>query len=193
MTNPKSAHFTKHDDKQVVVTETETKVEATGESCGTSRRRRRSRSPRSRRTSVPADPGCRSPVAPVTPAPVDAGTVRVRRRRASNAAPTQSAGGVLGANATIVKPKPAGGVLGTVANVAGSTLPFTGFPVWVALLVALGLIAAGLTAWRRGSAADAHLASPQQGERRRAAERPPFACELRFGNRLQPAEARLQS
>jgi hypothetical protein len=44
-------------------------------------------------------------------------------------------------------------VLGTVANVSGSTLPFTGFPVWVVLLVALGLIAAGLTAWRRGAPA----------------------------------------
>jgi hypothetical protein len=83
--------------------------------------------------------------APVTPAPATQGT--------SNVAPTQNAGGVLGANATIVKPKPAGGVLGTVANVSGSTLPFTGFPVWVVLLVALGLIAAGLTAWRRGAPA----------------------------------------
>ena len=36
MTNPNSAHFTKHGDKQVVVTQTETKVEATGEGCGTS-------------------------------------------------------------------------------------------------------------------------------------------------------------
>ena len=58
---------------------------------------------------------------------------------------------MLGANATITKSKPAGGVLGSVANVAGGTLPFTGFPVWVALLIALALIAAGLMVWRRGS------------------------------------------
>jgi hypothetical protein len=81
--------------------------------------------------------------APVAPAPITSSAV--------NAAPTQNAGGVLGANATIVKPKPAGGVLGTVSNVSGATLPFTGFPVWVAFLVGLGLIAAGLMAWRRGS------------------------------------------
>jgi hypothetical protein len=81
--------------------------------------------------------------APVAPAPITSSAV--------NAAPTQNAGGVLGANATIVKPKPAGSVLGTVSNVSGATLPFTGFPVWVAFLVGLGLIAAGLMAWRRGS------------------------------------------
>jgi hypothetical protein len=97
--------------------------------------------------SVASAPVAPAPVvpAPVTPAPATQGT--------SNVAPTQNAGGVLGANATIVKPKPAGGVLGTVSNVSGSTLPFTGFPVWVVLLVALGLIAAGLTAWRRGAPA----------------------------------------
>jgi hypothetical protein len=81
--------------------------------------------------------------APVAPAPITSSAV--------NAAPTQNAGGVLGANATIVKPKPAGSVLGTVSNVSGATLPFTGFPVWVAFLVGLGLIAAGLMTWRRGS------------------------------------------
>ena len=43
------------------------------------------------------------------------------------------------------------GVLGTVAKVSGSTLPFTGFPLWVALVVALGLIGTGLSLRRRGS------------------------------------------
>jgi hypothetical protein len=71
---------------------------------------------------------------------------------------TQSAGGVLGTSKTIAKPKPAGGVLGTVSNntvsnVAGQTLPFTGFPIWVAMLVALGLIAAGLVLRRRAAVA----------------------------------------
>ena len=59
--------------------------------------------------------------------------------------PSQNAGGVLGTSATIVKPKATGGVLGAVASPAGSTLPFTGFPVWVALLIGLGLVATGLT------------------------------------------------
>ena len=52
MTNSKSAHFTKHDDKKVVETKTETKVEATGETCGTSQ------------PTTPVTP------TPVTPAPV---------------------------------------------------------------------------------------------------------------------------
>jgi hypothetical protein len=98
-------------------------------------------------TQVAQAPVASAPVAPapapVAPAPITSSAV--------NAAPTQNAGGVLGANATIVKPKPAGSVLGTVSNVSGATLPFTGFPVWVAFLVGLGLIAAGLMTWRRGS------------------------------------------
>jgi hypothetical protein len=40
-------------------------------------------------------------------------------------------------------------VLGTVTHVAGSTLPFTGFPVWLAVLIALGLIGLGLGLRRR--------------------------------------------
>ena len=145
MTNPKSAHFTKHDDSKVVATVTDTKVEATGEVCGTTQ---------------PTTPV--TPVTPVTPAPftppvvvapVTSGSVNTApaTQSSSNAAPTQSAGGVLGANATIHKSKPAGGVLGSVANVAGGTLPFTGFPVWVALLLALALIGTGLMVWRRGN------------------------------------------
>jgi hypothetical protein len=69
---------------------------------------------------------------------------------------TQSAssapqGGVLGATANLSSPKPhRGGVLGTAANVAGSSLPFTGFPLWIAVLIAVALIAAGLTLRGRG-------------------------------------------
>ena len=161
MTNSKSAHFTKHDDKKVVETKTETKVEATGETCGTSQ-------PTTPVTPTPVTPAPVTPApvtpapvtpAPVTPAPVTPAPVRRLRSRPAaanaqgspNTSPSQNASGVLGANATIVKPKPAGGVLGSVANVAGGTLPFTGFPVWVALLLALALIAAGLMVWRRGS------------------------------------------
>jgi hypothetical protein len=71
---------------------------------------------------------------------------------------TQSAasapqGGVLGANTTLNAPKPQrGGVLGAVTNVAGSTLPFTGFPLWIAVLLAVVLIAAGLMLRGRGTA-----------------------------------------
>ena len=36
-----------------------------------------------------------------------------------------------------------------MTHVAGSTLPFTGFPVWLALLVAVSLILAGIALRRR--------------------------------------------
>jgi hypothetical protein len=42
-------------------------------------------------------------------------------------------------------------VLGTVTKVNGGTLPFTGFPLWLAALVGLGLIGGGLAL--RGRAA----------------------------------------
>ena len=64
---------------------------------------------------------------------------------------TQSTGGVLGAETSLASPKKPshGGVLGTVTNVAGTTLPFTGFPVWLAVLVAIALILAGIALRRR--------------------------------------------
>jgi hypothetical protein len=173
MTNPKSAHFTKHDDKKVVATTSETKVEATGETCGSSQPTTPvtpspvAPAPVTPAPVIPAPvapapvtpapvapaPVTPAPVSPVTPAPVTPaqGTAGAATQGSSNASPSQNASGVLGANATITKSKPAGGVLGSVANVAGGTLPFTGFPVWVALLLALALIAAGLMVWRRGS------------------------------------------
>jgi hypothetical protein len=43
-------------------------------------------------------------------------------------------------------------VLGTASNVAGASLPFTGFPVWMAALIGLGLVAAGVVFRRRGAA-----------------------------------------
>ncbi len=82
--------------------------------------------------------------APVTPAPIVA----------SNAQPaTQSQGQVLGAMTHLSKPNsPArGGVLGAVGNIAGGTLPFTGFPVWLALIVAFCFLGAGLLLRRGGS------------------------------------------
>jgi hypothetical protein len=74
--------------------------------------------------------------------------------QSSTAAPVtkKAAGGVLGVQTTLASPKPArGGVLGTVTNIAGSSLPFTGFPIWLAVMVAVALILAGLALRRRGS------------------------------------------
>ena len=81
-------------------------------------------------------------------------TVTVSNASASqnNSAAPSNTGGVLGAQTTLNKPKSNGGVLGTVGNVAGSTLPFTGFPVWLAVLIALALLLAGFALRRRSAA-----------------------------------------
>jgi hypothetical protein len=57
-------------------------------------------------------------------------------------------GGVLGV--TAAQSQPAGGVLGAIEAVGQGKLPFTGFPLWVAALVAVALIALGL-GLRRGA------------------------------------------
>jgi lysozyme len=74
---------------------------------------------------------------------------------AAAAVSARPTGGVLGAQATVKSAKPAGGVAGAIAavgNVAGETLPFTGFPIWIAMLVAVGLIALGAALLRRSRA-----------------------------------------
>jgi len=78
----------------------------------------------------------------VSALPATQGTAPVTQ---SSAPATQSTGAVLGAQTTLAKPKAQKGVLGTAAKVAGTSLPFTGFPLWIAVLVAAGLLAAGLT------------------------------------------------
>lgn len=74
---------------------------------------------------------------------------------ATQSAPTAAAtpqGQVLGAIANLTPKKAAarGGVLGAVGNIAGATLPFTGFPVWLAVLAAIALLALGLVLRRGG-------------------------------------------
>jgi hypothetical protein len=67
---------------------------------------------------------------------------------------TQSVGGVAGVQMTLKSPKPArGGVLGTVTNVAGTSLPFTGFPIWFAVVIALALVGSGVALRRRSALA----------------------------------------
>jgi hypothetical protein len=104
--------------------------------------------------------------AAVAPATSETPTVQVQAATMSQTVPgalpaTQGAatpvavetpqGGVAGAQATLNRPKAGnGGVLGTVGNVAGASLPFTGFPLWVAVLLAVALIGAGLMLRRRG-------------------------------------------
>jgi hypothetical protein len=61
---------------------------------------------------------------------------------AQKATPKKPSGGVLGATGR------AGRSLGAVAT--RGSLPFTGFPVWTAILIAAGLVATGLALRRRG-------------------------------------------
>jgi hypothetical protein len=137
MTNPKSAHFTKHADTKASATVTGTKVAPTGESCGS--------------VVTTTAPATQQAVTPTTTgvvqvSPVTQASPTTQPTASASVAPTQSNGGVVAAHTSSAKPKakPAGGVLGEVTNVSGSTLPFTGFPVWAALLAALALIGGGL-------------------------------------------------
>jgi hypothetical protein len=59
----------------------------------------------------------------------------------TGASPTS--GGVLGVTAS-QQSQPVGGVLGVIQSVGQGTLPFTGFPLWVGVLAAIGLIVLGL-------------------------------------------------
>jgi hypothetical protein len=69
---------------------------------------------------------------------------------ASATAPGQAvSGGVLGVTASGGQSGPTGGVLGVIASAGSGVLPFTGFPLWLAVVVALALIALGLTARHR--------------------------------------------
>src|SRR5439155_1172778 len=118
---------------QVISTSSSIQVTPTGQVCTSS-------TPVVVQTAVPPV----TAVAPVTPATAP-----------SSAAAQTNAGSVLGTQTALAKPKAKHanhGVLGTVTRVSGSTLPFTGFPLWVVLMVALGLIGTGVALRRRGSA-----------------------------------------
>jgi hypothetical protein len=154
MTNQHSAHFTKHADKAVVGEVESTSVVATGETCGSSSQPVITSSSTSSNVSNATTTISSSSTSSNTSSSTSSNT------SSNTSSSTQSAsaapvGGVLGAHATIAKPKAkssGGGVLGTASNVAGSSLPFTGFPVWMAALIGLGLVAAGVVFWRRGTA-----------------------------------------
>jgi hypothetical protein len=83
-------------------------------------------------------------------APAAAGTASAAATAGTgNTAATPTANGVLGTQVVVLKPvkKPAGGVLGATARLGNfatrGTLPFTGLPIWIVVLVALALIAGG--------------------------------------------------
>ena len=70
----------------------------------------------------------------------------------STARGNSTVGGVLGVTASGGKEAPAGGVLGAIASVGSGVLPFTGFPLWLVVLAAVGMIVLGLTLRRGGRA-----------------------------------------
>jgi hypothetical protein len=140
MTNPKSAHFRgKHGDHETA-TETVTQSIVTGSgSCA------QAQQVTQQQTSQTAAATSNVSNASASSQPASSGAV---------AAGTQpSAGGVLGVQATVKsKAKPAGGVLGTAGRVAGTSLPFTGLPLWSVVLAAAALLAGGLLVRRLATA-----------------------------------------
>jgi hypothetical protein len=76
----------------------------------------------------------------------------VKGAAAAGAAPTAQ-GGVLGVTAAAKgQGGPVGGVLGKIEAIGGGVLPFTGFPLWAAALLATALIPLGLALRRFGRA-----------------------------------------
>lgn len=53
------------------------------------------------------------------------------------------------------RPEAAGGVLSATGALGSGTLPFTGFPIWIVMLIALALIAAGVALRRKSIAPSA--------------------------------------
>jgi hypothetical protein len=90
--------------------------------------------------------------ASVTPQTAAAANSSSSTSSAATAHSSAPAAGVLGAEHTSGAAD-AGGVAGafaTIGNVAAGTLPFTGFPLWAVVLLALAAIALGVTLWRHG-------------------------------------------
>jgi hypothetical protein len=130
MTNPKSAHFTKHNDQKVTATSTVTtrgnETCSTGTSTGTAG------------TAGTAGSSSES--------------ILVSQTGTAAAGEAQPMGGVLGVTASLNGPANAvGGVLGAVATLGtAGTLPFPGVPLWLADLIAVALILVGTLVVRRG-------------------------------------------
>ena len=100
----------------------------------------------------------------VTAAPAGSSTRGTAATGTAGVPSTTAAGGVAGVSTESGSPQGGaggpGGVLGAfgVAGVAaGGVLPFTGLPLWLAVLVAIGLIAVGWTLHRRGRPATREL------------------------------------
>lgn len=89
--------------------------------------------------------------------PAQAASLRMQRAAAGGVAgvqarqapPARSAAKPIAARRPAAAERPAaGGVLGVTRRLAGRTLPFTGLPLWLALVGGLGLLAAGTAGMR---------------------------------------------
>ena len=149
MTNPKSAHFRgKHGDHELeTATVTRTVVTGSG-ACAQvqTQQAQQSAQVQAQQAAAPTANASNVSNAQSSQAP-SSGAVAAGSQQ-------PSAGGVLGAQATVKKSKakPAGGVLGTAGRVAGTSLPFTGLPLWTAVMAAAALLAGGLLVRRLAAA-----------------------------------------
>jgi hypothetical protein len=140
MTNPHSAHFKPmHGDTPV--TSTTTTLVPNGETCATESTQSTLAAGTAGTSQTSSGTGSNAGALPANQGAVVAASV--------------PHGGVAGVQATLVSPKKAhraGGVLGalaTIGTVAHGRLPFTGLPLWGAVLLALVLIGAGIALYRR--------------------------------------------
>lgn len=110
--------------------------------------------PRPNPTPDPGEPGGDTADGPTvdrvsTPAVVANSPAVVASSPADPSTPTEAKPVVSPQRATV---EMASGVLSATGVVGGGTLPFTGFPIWVVVLIALALIALGLMLRRRSGA-----------------------------------------
>jgi hypothetical protein len=109
-------------------------------------------------TATPAA-NCSTPQPAATPSGGSSGGTSGGVLGETKTLPTKHSHGTVAA-AKARSSKPAGGVLGAATRIGRTlgattvhgTLPFTGFPLWLAVLIAAVLVAFGLTLRRRGRA-----------------------------------------
>ena len=142
--NAHSAHMSKHSDDQVatqIVTQT-----APGQSCSSNSTTTSSNNNTSvvtqQQSSVAANQA-RSATSGTQGVVTAKGSKSSGKLAAGEAREQKRSGGVLGASARVSR------ALGAVAH--RGSLPFTGFPIWAAVLIGLGLIGGGLMLRHRGS------------------------------------------
>jgi hypothetical protein len=92
----------------------------------------------------PTQPTAASPTEPTGASPTQRSVARdVAGKQGKQVTPSRSGAKPVAAKGQARDKQPEAHVLGAAKRLAGRTLPFTGLPLWVALLSGLGLLAAG--------------------------------------------------